>query len=168
MAKFDISVVGFSSNEEFRVAASATRVRTGEPVEFNGTYSSGVANANVVVAAADGIPIIGTDNFVGISARDYERDSAGTVIAHKTFVSIPIAHFTKIRGKAKVSGNVNTDTELLGLLWDFVLFDLTGTTYTIDETAAGDTSGLIIRNGNITKGTLDVVVDARIFRADIA
>lgn len=169
MAKFDISVIGISAGaREFRVAASATRARVGEPLEFNGTYTSGVASANTVVQAADATPVIGTDNLVGICAKDFEVDSAGTVTAHKTLAVVPIPHATLLRGEAKTKANVDTDSELLGVLWDLVLFDLTSSNFTIDETAAADTSALKIENGNTTKGTLDVSVDARALRADIS
>ena len=168
MAKFDLTLVGLSHNDELRVAASATRGRVGEPINFAGTYSGGVATVNTVVVLTDAKPVIGTDNFVGLSAQDFAVDSAGTVTAQKIQVSVPIPHFTRIRGTAKTTTNIDTDAELLGVLWDLVLFDLTSSNYTIDETAAADTSGLIVRNGNIAKGLVDVVVDARAMRADIS
>ena len=168
-AKFDLSVVGFhGGNQEFRAAASATRVRAQEPVNFAGTFTSGVASVNTVVALTDAKPVIGTDNFVGVSAQDWAVDSAGTVTAQKVQVTIPIAHATRIRGLAKTKANIDTDSELLGVLWDSVLFDLTSSQYTIDETAAADTSGLTVRGGSTSKGTLDVVVDARAMRADVS
>jgi len=49
-----------------------------------------------------------------------------------------------------------------------VLFDLTTGVYTIDETAAADTSALTVKEGNPAKGTLDVTVDVRAFRIDIS
>ena len=168
MAKFDITLKGASHAEEFRVAASATRAYVGEPVNFAGTYTSGVASVNVVVVLTDAKPVIGTDNFVGIFAGNMAVNSSGTVTAQKIMVDVPIPMFTYIRGKAKTVANIDTDAELLGVMWDLVLFDLTSSTYTIDETAAADTSGLIVRNGNIVKGLLDVVVDARAMRADVA
>ncbi len=168
MAKFDIKTVGINGGARtFRVAASATRFYTGEPINFAGTYTSGVASVNTVVVMTDAKPVIGTDLMVGIAAKDAEVNSSGTVTAHKTQVTVPIPYVTKIRGKAKTTTNVDTDSELLGVLWDVVLFDLTAAVYTIDETAAADTSGLTIVDGNIAKQTLDVTVDARAMRADI-
>lgn len=169
MAKHNLSVVGISGGARpFRVAASATRFYAGEPIMFSGTYSSGVASANTVVVLTDGKPVIGTDNFVGIAAKDAEVNTAGTVTAQKTQVVVPIPHVTRIRGKAKTKANVDTDSELLGVLWDYVLFDLTSTVYTIDETAAADTSGLTVVDGDISKGTLDVTCDVRLFRIDVS
>src|SRR3990167_5289770 len=171
MSKFDISVIGISGgNRECRVAASATRARVGEQINAVVTYSTGVASTNTVTQAVDATPNIGTATtfHVGICAKDFEVDSAGTVTAHKTLVSVPIPSVTRYRGEAKTKANVDTDTELLGLLWDLVLFDLTSSAFTIDETAAADTSGLTIVGGNITRGTLDVIVDARALRTDVS
>jgi len=167
MAKADLKVIGISGgNREYRVAASATAFFVGEPINFAGTYSSGAASVNVVVVLTDAKPVIGTDNFIGIAAKDTEA-SGGTVIAHRTLVTVPIPHVSRIRGKAKSSTAIDTDAELLGVFMDYVLFDLTSSTYTIDQAAAADTSGLRIEQGNIATGTLDVTVDARAFRADI-
>lgn len=169
MSKADISVIGVSGGAQpFRVAASATKGYVGEPVNFAGTYTSGVASANTVVVLTDGKPVIGTDNFVGILAKTMDTNASGTVIAQKTYVDVAIPEITRLRGRAKTSTNVDTDSELLGVMWDRVLFDLTSSVYTIDETAAADTSGLTIRDGNPAKGTLDVVVDQRAMRADIS
>lgn len=169
MAKHDLEVRGLhAGNVERRVAASATRFYAGEPINFAGSYTSGVASVNTVVVLTDGKPVIGTDAFQGIAAKDAEINAAGTVIAHKTLVTVPFPNLTEIWGKAKVAGSVDTDSELLGLLFDVVLFDLTTAVYTIDETAAADTSGLTIVNGDISKGLLGVTVDPRAMRADIS
>lgn len=165
--KIDIEVIGSSAVQKYRVAASATRFYAGEPLEFNGTYTSGVASANTVVQAADAIPVIGTDNFVGISAQDAPVGTDTTVDADWVDVQCVIPHWTRMRSKAKTTGNVDTLTELIGVMFDFALFDLTSSTFTIDETAAADTSGLTITGGIWEQGLIDVVVDARAMRADI-
>jgi hypothetical protein len=162
----DMKVIGLNAgNREFRVAASATRYYAGEPTLFAGTYSSGAASANTVVVLTDAKPVVGTDNFVGIFAQN--APGTGTLTAHKTLVTVPVPEATLIRGKAKTVANIDTDAELLAVMWDAVLFDLTSAVYTIDETAAADTSGLIIVNGNTARYTLDVKVDARAMRADV-
>jgi hypothetical protein len=132
------------------------------------TYSSGATNANTVVVVTDGKPTIGTDDFKGILAGDMSVNSAGTVTAQYVYVTQPIPHSTRIRGKGKTATNFDTQTELTGILYDVVGFDLTSSTYTIDETAAADTAGLMIVDGNLTKGTLDVIVDGRAMRSDIS
>lgn len=167
MAKADISVVGISAGvRPFRVAASATRYYSGEPMNSLVAQSSGAADVNTVVVLTDGKPVIGTDSFVGIAAKD--APGTGTLVAHTAFVSVPIPNTTIMRGKAKVTATVDTDAELLLVLHDLVLFDLTTAVYTIDETATANTSGLEIVNGNPAKATLDVVIDARAIRNKIS
>src|SRR3990167_2954243 len=165
--RIDIEVIGSSANQKYRVAASATRFYAGEPLEFNGTYTSGVASANTVVQCADATPVIGTDVFVGIAAEDAPVGTDTTVDADWVAVTEIIPHWTRLRSKAKTTTNVDTLSELVGVLWDFVLFDLTSSTFTIDETAAADTSGLTIMGGIWEQGLIDVIVDARAMRADI-
>lgn len=163
----DLKVIGLNAgNREFRVAASATRYYAGEPVNFAGSYTSGVSSVNTVVVMTDAKPVIGTDCMVGVFAMN--APGTGTLTAHKTVVTVPVPEASLIRGLAKTGTNVDTDSELLGVLWDIVLFDLTTGKYTIDETAAADTSGLIIVNGNTARTTVDVKVDARAMRADIS
>lgn len=166
--KIDVSVIGTSAVQKHRVAASATRFYAGEPINFAGTYSSGVASVNTVVVLTDGKPVIGTDNFVGIAAQDAPVGSDTTVDADWVDVTEPIANFTRMRAKAKTAANVDTLSELIGLLWDVVLFDLTSTVYTIDETGAADTSGLTIKGGIFEQGLVDVTVDPRAMRADVS
>ena len=176
MALHDLEVIGMSAgNREHRVAASATIAEVGEPIESTATLSSGVANSNTVVIAPADTPVIGTDNFLGICAKQFEVDSAGTVTAHKTQVTVPIPWVSVIRGKAETAASVDTDTELLGILFDVTLIDRNATgasdggeLFTIKEVVSSNTSGLTIINGNIDKGTLDVVVDVRAFRATIS
>lgn len=169
MSRADLSTVGISGgNRPFRVAASATRFFAGEPMNSLVVQSSGAANVNTVVVLTTSKPVIGTDSFKGIAAKDAQVNSSAAVIAQTIPVTIPIPNITKIRGRAKVATNVDTDAELLGLLQDLVLFDLTAGVYTINETATANTSGLEIVDGNIFKGTLDVVVDVRAIRSKVS
>ena len=165
----DISTVGIDGgNQPRRVAASATRFYAGEPANFVGTNTSGAASVNTVVVLTDTKPRVGTDSFQGIFAKDALVDSSSTVTAQKTSVTVPIANVTRIRGRAKTAANVDTDTELLAILFDYVDFDLTSSVYTIDDTAASNASGLMIVDGNPVKSTLDVVVDSRQLRYAIS
>ena len=166
--RIDINVIGSSAVQKHRVAASATRFYAGEPLEFNGTYTTGIASVNTVVQAADATPVVATDNFVGISAQDAPVGTDTTVDADWVDVIEVIPCFTRLRSKAKTTTNVDTLTELIGVLWDFALFDLTSAVFTIDETGAADTSGLTIKGGIWEQGMIDVVVDARAMRADVA
>jgi len=165
--KIDVSVIGTSAVQKYRVGASATRFYAGEPIMFAGTYSSGVASVNVAVVLTDGKPVIGTDNFLGIAAQDAPVGTDTTVDASWFDVIEPVANFTRLRAKAKTAANCDTLSELIGLLFDVVLFDLTSTVYTIDETGAADTSGLTIKGGIWEQSLIDVTVDPRAMRADI-
>lgn len=168
MARGDLTVIGPSAAHPYRVAAAATRGYAGEPINSLSVGTSGVASVNTVVVLTDAKPVIGTDAFVGVATENMKVDSAGTVVAHTLSVAVPIPSFTRIRGRAKVAGSVDTDAELLAILWDYVLFDLTAAVYTIDETAAADSSALTIVDGNPAKSTLDVVVSALGMRTDTA
>lgn len=168
MTRGDITVLGPSGAFPYRVAASATRGYAGEPINSLSVGTSGAGSVNTVVVMTDTKPIIGTDAFVGIAAKNMKVNTAGTVLAHKLQVAVPFPNYTRMRGAAKVKANLDTDTELLAILWDYVTFDLTSAVYTIDDTAAADGSGLLIVDGIPAKGTLDVTVDARCMRTDVA
>lgn len=168
MAKLDFKVVGMCDRSPFRVAASATRGYVGEPMVVIPTYTSGVSSVNTVVVGTDGMPTIGTDQFVGILAKDMEVDSSSTVTAHRTVVDVPFANVTRIRGKAKTSSTADTDSEAIGLLFDIYHWDLTSSVYTW-EPASADTKGFTVRSFNSATAELDCVADSRAMqRADIS
>lgn len=167
MAKFDVKVIGNAPNLPFRVAASATRGYVGEPMMVAPSYTNGVSDVNTVVVLTDDKPVIGTDQFVGIAAKDMDVNSAGTVIAHRTTVTVPRPNETRIRARVTTSSTADTDSEAIGLLWDIYVFDLISSTYTW-KPAAADTGGFTARWYNFVKASLDCVVDARaITRVDI-
>ena len=150
------------------MAAAATRGYAGEPINSLAALTAGVADVNTVVVLTDAKPVIGTDNFIGVAEENMKVNGAGTVVAHELSVVVPIPYATRIRGRAKTKTSADTDSELLGFLFDAVLFDLTAGAYTIDQTAAANTGGLIVRGGIPAKGLLDVVVDARAMRKDVS
>lgn len=163
-----MTAVGITAGtQRYRVAASATRGYAGDPLMTTPTYSSGEASTNTVVVITDGKPVIGTDEFKGICSKGFEIDSAGTVTAHYTNAIAFIPHATKVRGKAKTAANIDTQTELTGVIGDATVFDLTSGVYTIDVAGVSDGGALHIIDGNITRGTVDCVVDARAFRVDV-
>lgn len=170
MARADISTVGIDGgNQPRRVAASATKFFAGEPMNNLSTYTNGAASVNTATVLTDTKPRVGTDNFIGIAAADAQVNSSNTVIAHKTYVTVPIPLVTRIRGRAKTTtGIVDTDANLILILNDYIDFDLTAAVYTLDGTAASNASGLMIVDGNVAKGTLDVVVDPRVVRISIS
>ncbi len=173
--KIDIEVIGASAIQKHRVAASATRFYRGEPVNLAAmTYAAGISDVNTITQAADATPVIVTDtdgndaSFVGIAAQNAEVNNAGTVIASYADVTEVIPNYTRMRGKAETVASCDTLTELIGLLFDVVLWD-SGTisgTFQIGA-ATADTSGLQIRGGIWERSMLDVVVDPRAMRVDI-
>lgn len=153
MAKGNIQVVKQGGDVvKFRTDAAATAILPGEPCIIGG------GGNNYAIVLVDGKPVIATDEFLGIAQSEgtHTATADGTVL-----VDVPQPNKTVYRAKAKDTTAIDTDAELLAILNDNVLFDLTGTTYTIDEGADANTSGLMIRDGDITKGTLDVVVKER-------
>lgn len=169
MAKGNVSTVGIDGgNQPRRVAASATRFYAGEPLNSAMTHTAGAASVNTVVVLTDTKPRVATDSFQGIAAVDAQVSAAAVVIAHKTYVTVPIPYVTRIRANAKTAANVDTDTELLGVLLDFLDFDLTTAVYTWDDTAASNASAFTCVDGNTAKSTLDCVMDARGMREVIS
>ena len=168
MAKLDVEVIGQSTRLPFRVAASATRGYVGEPMMVVPTYTSGVSDVNTIVVVTDDKPVIGTDQFVGILAKDMAVDSAGTVTAHRTTVAVPTANETRLRAKVTTGSTADTESEAIGLLWDLYVFDLISSVYTW-KPAAADTAGFRAAWYNYVKSQLDCVTDARaITRVDIS
>jgi len=165
MSQRDLRVVGPSFNKEYDTAAGSTAILTGEPVLLSGTYSSGEASANYAFVLTDGKPVIGTDSFGGIAAKAASHTAA---VAGKVSVTKVFPSLSEIWGKAKLATAIDTAAELLGIMFDVVLFDLTSSVYTIDQAGAADTSGLRIEGGNIAKGELGVTVDSRALRNDVS
>ena len=166
--RIDVRTIGISAgNWEMRVAASATRGYTGEPLMTTPTYTAGVSDVNTVVVVTDNKPTVGTDEFKGICAMDFSVDSAGTVIAHRNSVTVPIPYATRLRARYETAASVDTDSELLGLFFDFARFDLTSGTYTF-ATSIANTAGLQVVTGLLSRRSLDCVVDARTLRTVVS
>lgn len=111
---------------------------------------------NYVDLMLDGDPEQGTDMFAGVT-----RSAATNTAAADGVVDVElIGPGTIIEGKANTASNMDTDTKLLGLLFDFVCFDRSAATaagvLTIDENEGTDQDvhGLTILNGDIVRGTL--------------
>lgn len=137
-------------NAEDRTTSSQTAtMKPGEPVKGAGT------GRNFVYLLADGDPEVGTDIFIGIVAEESTETSTadGTVLVHTLLPN------TMLRGKATTAANINTAAKLLALKGDYVAFDLAAGVFTIDEDEGDDPNvhGLCIIDGDIVKGTLDVI-----------
>ena len=141
---------------EDRTTSSVTAtMKPGEPVKRGGT------GGNFVLPVATGDPEIGTDILVGIVAKESTETSTAD---GKVLVDV-VGLGTKLRGKATTASNIDTQSELDGILLDFVAFDVTalsGTNgdFTIDENEGDDPNGhgLCVVGGDIELGTLDVLV----------
>lgn len=171
----DLQVVGLAQTLPRRIAASATRYEVGEPLHCVGTMASGASTVNTYVLAAADTPVIGTHRFGGIAISNCLPWSTGTVTAHTAQGSCPVPNLGRIRGKAMTVASIDTAAELLAIIGDVTLIDYNATgasdggqLYTIIETVTADTSGLEIVEGDVTKGTLDCVVDARAYRSDVS
>jgi len=172
--KADLSVHGPAGTLKRYLASGQTAIQAGEPLHSVATQSSGAATDNVFVLAAADTPVIATHRFGGVALENSLNASAGTTNAQTLNAACPVPYVGIIRGKAETAGNIDTAAELVAILHDYVLIDYNATgaadggqLYTIKDTAAADTSGLEIQDGNISLGTLDVTIDARAYRHDV-
>ena len=156
MAKADVQIVdvgggNVTPGRNFRVEAAATAILAGEPVKIGGTGN------NYVIPLATGDPEIAVDRMIGI-AQGPSNETATADGVVQVYMIHP--NVTVMRAKATTPANIDTDAELLAILNDTVTFDLTGSTYTIDEDEGDDPNvhGLAIVDGNIATGTLDVIL----------
>lgn len=152
--KNDVIVIrSFYGDDVARVDEGAVAsIDYGEPVKRGGTGN------NFAILLATGDPEGGTDIFLGVASAD----SSDTVAADGVVRYEIVGPGTVLRADATTVANIDTDAKLLLLEMDFVAFDLTGTVFTIDEDEADDPNvhGLMIKGGDIAKGTLDVYTAA--------
>lgn len=152
MALGDVSIISpggsnLPSAWSFRVGSGTTEaIEAGEPVKLSG---------NNVVLMATGDPEVGTDVVVGI-ATSTSTETATTDGTVDVVVPTPGLVFSC---KATTPGNMDTDAELEAILYDRVTFDLTSTTFTVDEDEGDDTAhGLRIVGGNIVTGDVYFII----------
>lgn len=169
--RMDLSVVGFAQTLPRYIAASATRYEVGEPLHGLGVPTSGEVNVNTYVLAAADTPIIATHNFGGVAISNCLPYLTGTVVAHVAKASCPVPSIGRIRGRAFITTEMDTLSELTAIIGDVTLIDYNATggsdggeAYTIITDATANTSGLRIEDGNFARGTIDVSVDALAYR----
>lgn len=158
MATFDIKVIsGGYGVREYRAEDQSTAsnrsatLKPGEPVKVAGT------GTNFVDIVATGDPEVGTDELVGVVAKE----STDTSSADGVVLVQEVGANTVLRGAANDSTAMDTAAELNGLINDWVTFDVDGSNnVTIDENEGTDPNvhGLKIVDGDIDRGTLDVMV----------
>jgi hypothetical protein len=150
MSKLDVKIVDAPYNVvptivckvDDYTTSSSTQILAGEPVKLS------AAGGNVVVKLATGDPEIGTDIVFGIAASD---DTATATADGEVEVYAPLPGII-YRCKATTPANLAE-----GIRYDTVTFDLTGTTYTVDEDEGTDEDvhGLRIVDFDATNGTVD-------------
>jgi len=151
MAKNDVKIVynPYGANAVLNCTvqdytnSSSTQILTGEPVKL-----SGAEGGNYVLKLATGDPEIGTDIVFGIAASD---DTATSSADGTVDVYLPLPGII-YRCAATTPANIAA-----GILYDTVAFDLTTTTYTVDEDEGSDENvhGLRIVDYDATNGTVD-------------
>lgn len=172
----DLSVIGPQSTIRRYIAAAGTAIKAGEPLHRVGnTQSSGEASVNEMVLAAADTPVIGTHQLGGVAIENSKNGSAGTTLAQFLNCACPIPHAGRIRGGSLVTTDIDTLSELRGVIGDFTLIDYNATggsdggeKYTIITNATADTGGLEIVDGSVEKLTVDCVVMEEAYRSDIS
>lgn len=138
-----------------RTSSGDTIIYPGDPVKILAGQSG-----NYVGHLATGDPQIGTDIVVGIAASTSTEESVTTDGTVNVYMPLPGVVY---RCNAHTVGNIDTTAKLLALNFDCVTFDLTSTTFTVNEDEGSDENvhGLRIVGGNITAGTIDFTINPR-------
>lgn len=124
----------------FRTEANTTVINAGEPCAIGGT------GTNYVVPVADNAPLTSSASFAGIAASTSNQTASADGVV-QVLVPVPGVIY---QCRAKTASTFDTDAEILAVLNDNVVFDLTGGVYTIDVAAAsaGGTGALRIVGGD--------------------
>lgn len=138
MSRYDIKVV--KGDPGAKLFPTAATLKQGEPVLISG-------GAAVAVTATK--PVIGTDRFLGVCAADSGQEEAGYV---RVYMDEPGT--TIYEGAATTSGNVAEN-----LVDNAVTFDVASGVFTVDENDATASAGLIIRDVDTDKGTVQFSID---------
>ena len=166
MAKNDVKIVKHPGpvrqydTEDLTNSDESTVLYPGEPVKRTDS------TADYVERLETGDPEQGADEFIGIVAKESTETSSAD---GKVNVYTLIPALTVLRAKAQTTTNINTAAKLLAYMHNWIVFDLTSTTFTLDENAGDDPnkSGLKIIGGDITRYTLDVLVNAQVCEAGV-
>lgn len=148
-------------NVDDRTTTGYAQFQPGEPLV------RGIVTSQYVVPPANGSPVVGSDEWVGIARKaSTETTAANGVVEAYSF----IPGLTVVRGLVTTTTNADADSEILALIGKFRSLDrasLTGYNgdFTIDEddtTLGGEPNKCPIKiiDGNSIKNTLDVLVMA--------
>ena len=136
----------------FRTEAGSTAISAGEPVKLGGTGS------NYAIRCIDGDPELAgggsADTMIGVAASTATHTATADGVMD---VLLPLGGVV-FSARALTVASIDTDAELLGVLNDRVVLDLTGTAFTVDA-AAGDsaTNGIRIVGGDTGTGQVHFV-----------
>ena len=157
MSRGDIKVVsgGYGNRNidtDDRNTSGQRAFLSGECVKRGGTGN------NFGIAVENGEPENGTDVFLGVVQADDTSTATVDGVVRVTLVG----HGTILEGDATTSASIDTASELLGLMLDFVAFDVSATSvWTVDEDqAATGNVGLNIVGGDIIRTRVFVSVGA--------
>lgn len=158
MAFNDVTIVK-PAGGTYRVYDVYDRTNSGDTVIYPGDPVK-VTDTNYVGHLATGDPEIGTDRMVGIAVTTSTETASAD---GKVTVFIPAPGQSVMRCKVTTTTNADSTAEILGLIHDAITFDLSSTTYTIDENEGTDEDvhGLVVVDGDATNNTLDFVVQDR-------
>lgn len=131
-------------------------------IEVGDVVKRGGTGGNFGVHIATGDPEAATDITLGVIKVAPNHTAA----ANGTGVVELVGPGSVISGKATTAANIDTAAKLLGVTLDYVTFDRSADTVagilTIDEDEGDDPNahGLLIVDGDIEKGTLEVMTAA--------
>lgn len=131
-------------------------------LEAGDVVKRGGTGGNFAVHIQDGDPEGGTDIFLGVT----KSGATNTASANGVIMVELVGPGSRLAAAATSATNINTAAKLLAIRMDFVCFDRSADTVagtvTIDEDEGDDPNvhGLFILDGDIIKGTLEVMVAA--------
>lgn len=133
-----------------RMEANTTVANAGEPVAVGGT------GTNYALLLADAKPITSDASFIGICSS---LSTQTTALDGVVDVILPVPGIV-YACKAKTASTFDTDAEILGVLFDNVILDLTSLVYTVDVAAssAGGTGAFRIVGGDPSTQTVYMVM----------
>lgn len=169
MAKGDVTIVGGSGLtpvlpfpvDDLDTSTLVANIKAGEPcirVTGGGDFATLAITAQPTYTA-------NASTLIGIA---HKEATATDTVEGIVDISVCVPYITRLRCKANTVANINTAAKLQAYKFNATTFDgiagltasTTTTPYTIDENETDDpnNAGLVIVDGDINKGTLDVYV----------
>lgn len=158
MARHDVRIIDSGGHDvvpsrNYLTASGSTAILSGEP-----TVLTTIGTSRYVALLTDALPVIGTDFFAGIAAKDGSHTSSAD---GSVDVYLPLAGVV-YQAKAKSAAAADTDAEINALRHKRVPFDLTSSSFTVDTAAAdATTNGLIIVGGDSSSSLISFIVSIR-------